>query len=198
MTDKLVGVDPAEPIPVIDYRAFCDVWAQDESGLVVVSFLGAHTVVKSLWGHLTAGHTIELAGGTVLRRQNRCAYSDESNPEGEYAVRYARAVVRLAGINQTHLVMVAEPATVQAAPGQIGYLLASQDDGDPARFFALWNRVVALPARSAWATYLWAEGLRHGAITPIAAYGCYVWAINPLVEPWQDILRGGIEDGALT
>ncbi len=150
-----------------------------------------------MWGHLTAGHTIELAGGTVLRRQNRCAYSDESNPEGEYAVRYARAAVRLAGINQTHLVMVAEPATVQVAPGQIGYLLASQGEGDPARFFALWNRVVALPARSAWATYLWTEGLRRGAITSIAAYGCHAWAIDPQIDAWRNILRWGIEDGEL-
>ena len=197
MTTNLVGVAPAEPIAVVDYRAFCDVWAQDESGLVLVSFLGAHTVLQSLWGQLTAGHTIELAGGTILRRQNRGAYSDESNTEGEYAVRYARAAVRFPGINQAHLVLVAEPATVQVAPGQIGYLLASQGEGDPARFFAIWNRVVALPARSAWATVLWREGLRRDAIKPIAAYGCYAWAIDPQVDAWKNILRWGIEDGEL-
>ena len=114
MTNHIVGVAPAEPIPVVDHRAYCDVWAQDEDGLVLVSFLGPHTVLQALWAHLSAGHTVELAGGTLLHRQNLAAHAEETEAENAYKVRYFRTVVRFVEIGQAHLVMVAEPGTWQA------------------------------------------------------------------------------------
>jgi len=198
MNASLIAVAPAAPIAVVDYRAHCDAWAQDEEGLVLVSFLGPHTVLQALWGHLTAGNTIELEGGTLLHRQKRTAGTEEQSAEGGYMVRYHRAAMRFAAIGQAHLVMVAEPATLQVVPGQRVYLLAAQPTGDPARFFALWNRALPLPARASWAPYLWREGLRRGAVRPIPAYGCYAWALEPQPDPWQDILRWGIEDGELS
>ena len=201
MNNSLLAVAPAEPIAVVDFRAFCDAWAQDEDGLVLVSFLGPHTVLQALWGHLTAGHVVELEGGTLLRRQTRVAQAEEQSAAtpagGEYMVRYHRAAVRFAPIGQAHLVMVAEPATVHVGPGQRAYLLAAQPSGEPERFFALWNRAVPLPARTNWAPYLWQEGLRRGPVRPIAAYGCQAWAIEPQTQAWQEILRWGIEDGEL-
>ncbi len=195
MTNHIVGVAPAEPIPVGDHRAYCDVWAQDEDGLVLVSFLGPHTVLQALWAHLSAGHTVELAGGTLLHRQNLAARAEETEAENAYKIRYFRTVVRFVEIGQAHLVMVAELATLQVRPGQRSYLLAAQLEGDAERFFALWNRSVPLPARESWAEYLWREGLRRGPVRPIAAYGCHAWAIEP--EPWQEIIGWGIEDGML-
>ena len=189
MSADIVGVAPAEPIAVVDYRAWCDVWAQDEDGLVLVSFLGPHTVLQALWGQLLAGQTVELEGGTILRRQH--------GSDGETKVRYQRAMVRFADIEQAHLVLVAEPATLEVGPGQRGYLLSSHERGDLERTFALWNRVVSLPARETWAQFLWEEGLRRGNVRPIAAYGCYAWAIEPETEPWEEIIQGGIEDGIL-
>ena len=201
MTNHIVGVDPAEPIPVVDHRAYCDVWAQDEDGLVLVSFLGPHTVLQALWAHLSAGHTIELAGGTLLHRQNQAAHAEEESSQAQaenaYKIRYFRMVVRFVDIAQAHLVMVAEPATLQVRPGQRSYLLAAQLEGDAERFFALWNRSVPLPARESWAEYLWTEGLRRGPVRPIAAYGCLAWAIEPEPEPWQEIIAWGIEDRVL-
>lgn len=198
MNATLVVAAATEPIPVVDHRAYCDAWAQDDEGLVLVSFLGPHTVLQALWGHLTAGHVIELDGGTLLRRQSHTACAEEQATEGSYPVRYQRAAVRFPAIGQAHLVMVAEPATLLVGSGQRGYLLAASPTGDPGRFFALWNRAVPLPARETWATYLWTEGLRRGPIRPIPAYGCHTWAIEPTLEPWQDILRWGVEDGELS
>lgn len=185
-----VAVSPAEPIDVMGHRAACDVWAKDENGLVLVSFLGPHTVLQALWGQLLAGQTVELAGGVLLHRQH--------GTEEESKVRYHRSVVRFADIEQAHLVLVAECATLAAAPGQREYLLASHEREDPERFFAFWNRAVSLPARREWAQFLWERGLRHGSVRPIAAYGCCAWAIEPEIEPWEAIIRGGIEDGILT
>ena len=197
MNANFVAVAPAEPISVVDYRAYCDAWVQHEDGLALVSLLGPHTVLQALWGHLTAGHIVELEDGTLLHRQSRASDTEEQSAEEGYMVRYHRAAVRFADIGQAHLVMVAEPATLQVGPGQCAYLLAAQPAGDPERFFMLWNRAMPLPARAAWAMYLWREGLRRGAVRPIPAYGCHAWAIEPQLDPWKDILRWGIEDGEL-
>jgi len=197
MNSQMIGVAPAEPIPVVGYRAHCDVWALDENGLVLISLLGPHTVLQALWAQITAGHTVELANGTLLHRQNEAVHTEEREDEQACKIRYFRSVVRFPDIGQAHLVMVAEPATLLVRPGRRSYLLAAQGEGDPERFFALWNRSVPLPARRSWAEYLWTEGLRCGAVRIIQAYGCHAWAIEPEVEPWQEIIRWGIEDEML-
>ena len=119
-------------------------------------------------------------------------------PEGNYKVRYQRASMRFAQIEQAHLVVIAEPATLHAASGHRAYLVASQVRGDLGRFFAVWNKVVSLPARPDWARYLWEAGLRRGGIKPMAAYGCCAWSIEPQSETWSEIIRRGIEDHVLT
>jgi len=196
---NLLGVAPAEPLAIVGHRAFCDVWAQgeegDNRGLVLVSFLGPYTVLQSLWAQLLAGQSVELAGGIILRRQTGSTQPDEPDLT---PVRYHRATTRFAEIEQAHLVLVVETATLQLAAGQTGYFLAPGPQGDPERFFDYWNRIVPLPARPAWAPYLWGEGLRKGSIRPIAAYGCQCWAIDPATELWSEIIRAGIEDEHLT
>ena len=202
MTTNVIGVAPAEPIAVAGYRAFCDVWVQDEdpaaaSGLVLVSFLGPHTVLQALWGQLTAGQSLELGGGIILYRQMRVATEDEPvSAPGK--VRYHRAAMRFAEIEQAHLVMVAEAATLQVTPGHISYFLSATPEGDHQRFFAFWNRTVPLPARPTWAPYLWEEGLRRRTVRTLAAYGCHGWAIEPVVETWSEIIQVGVESDILT
>ena len=202
MTTDLVGVAPGAPLPVRDYRACCDVWALDEDGLVLASFLGPHTVLQSVWAQLMAGQFVELDGGTILRRQNTLPGAQEArsstDPEGNYKVRYQRASVRFAQIEQAHLVVIAEPATLHAASGHRAYLVAPHMRGDLERFFAVWNKVVSLPARPDWARYLWEAGLRRSSIKPIAAYGCCAWSIEPQSETWSEIIWEGIEDHVLT
>lgn len=201
MIANIVGVAPDEPIAVAGYRAWCDAWAQDEdhtaSGLVLVSFLGPHTVLQALWGQLIAGQSVELADGTILTRQTRVATQEEPGTAPD-KVSTHRAVTRFPGIEQAHLVMAAEQATLQAAPGQRSYLLAAHPDGDDPRFFALWNRTVPLPARPTWAPCLWKEGLVHRCVRPLAAYGCSAWAIEPELETWSEIIQAGVEDDVLT
>jgi len=201
MTTNIIGVAPDEPIPIAGYRAFCDAWVQDEdhtaSGLVLVSFLGPHTVLQALWGQLIAGQSLELEGGTILHRQHKAAGADDG-ASASPNVRYHRAATRFAEIEQAHLVLVAEAATLQVTPGHRSYLLAARPEGDHQRFFAFWNRTVPLPARPTWAPYLWEEGLRRRTVRPLAAYGCHGWAIEPEVELWSEIIRVGVENDILT
>ena len=199
MDKELIGVAPAEPIGIVGYRAGCDAWAQNaESGseMVLVSLLGPHTVLLAVWGQLIAGQVIELHDGTILHRPIDMKESEETG-SGTTAVRYQRSVARFSDIEQAHLVMIAGSATIQVDPGQRSYLLAADLHGDPDRFFAHWNRTVPIPARSTWAPYLWEAGLRRGVVRPIAAYGCYAWAIEPHPEPWSEIIRKGVEDHIL-
>ena len=186
VTRRTIAVSPSEPVLISGYRAWCDAWAQDDegAGLILASFLGPHTVVQALWAILVAGQPLELADRTILRRQQR-----EDAPK----TRFLKQAVRFSEIEQAHLVMVAESATLQVTPGSTGYLLGQ----DPTRFFAIWNRVLPLPARGPWATFLWAEGLRLECVRPIRSYGCQAWAIEPEVETWSQILQGGIEDNVL-
>ncbi len=197
MTTPITGVSPLAPVTVGGHRGWCDAWAQDEAGLVLASFLGPVTVLQAIWGHLVAGHYVELEGETFLHRQHTVAYFEGEADKGEYKVRYHHTIVRFPQLEQGHLVMVAEPATLMVEPGQTGYLLAAQEDGDPGRFFALWNRLVPLPARQEWALYLWREGLRRECLRPIEAGGCHAWAIEPQTEPWVEIIRQGIESKVL-
>jgi len=197
MDKEIVGVAPAAPIGIVGYRAHCDAWAQDEeSSMALLSLLGPHTVLHAVWGVLIAGQVIELADGTTLQRQTGRNERDEDNPATP-GVRYPRAVARFSDIEQAHLVMIAGTATLQVEPGQRSYLLAAGSHGDPARFFALWNRTVPIPARPTWAPYLWEEGLRHGVVRPIAAYGCHAWAVEPQADAWGEIIQRGVESRIL-
>ena len=199
MDIELIGVRPAAPIGIVGYRAGCDAWAQDAesgSGMVLVSLLGPHTVLLAVWGQLIAGQVIELNDGTILHRPLGLKESEESG-SGTTAVRYQRSVARFSDIEQAHLVMIAGTATIQVEPGQRSYLLTAGPLGDPARFFAFWNRTVPIPARRAWSPYLWSEGLNHGVVRPIAAYGSHAWAIEPQAEPWSEIIRKGVVDHKL-
>jgi len=185
-------VSPAHPVLVSGYRASCDVWACDDqagNGLVLVSFLGVYTVIQALWGTLVAGRALELQDHTTLRRI----------PKGEnksHPTRYRHTITRFPQIEQAHLVMVAQSATLQVQSGERGYLIAANEPASD-RFFAVWNRCLTLPARSVWAPFLLKEGLRHGCVRPIAGYGCHAWAIEPAVETWASTIQGGIEDGVL-
>jgi len=192
MDNELIGVTPATPIGIAGYRARCDVWAQDEeSGMVLISLLGPHTVLQAVWGVLIAGQTIELTDGTTLHRQSDLKQIEEGGP-GTGKIRYHRSITRFSDIEQAHLVMTAETAIIQVEPGQRSYLLAADLQGDPDRFFAFWNRTVPLPARLSWAPYLWEAGLRQSVVRPIAAYGCHAWAIEPRPEQWSEIIRKGV------
>ena len=164
--------------------------------MVLISILGPHTVLQAVWGVLIAGQVIELNDGTILHRQLDLKAAEENGSETT-GLRYQRAVARFSDIEQAHLVMIAGKATVQMEPGQRSYLLAADLHGDPERFFAFWNRTVPIPARRAWAPYLWEAGLRQGVVRPIAAYGCHVWAIDPQPEAWSEIIRKGVVDHKL-
>ena len=197
MDKELIGVAPAEPIGIVGYRAHCDAWAQDgESGMVLISLLGPHTVLQAVWGVLIAGQVIELSDGTMLHRQLDLKEAQEDGT-GTTGLRYQHSIARFSEIEQAHLVMIAGTATVQMEPGQRSYLLAADLHGDPARFFAFWNRTVPIPARRAWAPHLWEAGLRQGVVRPIAAYGCHAWAIEPQPETWSEIIRKGVLDHLL-
>ena len=132
MKTDIVGAALHEPVAVLGYRAWCDAWAQDEdqmaSGLVLVSFLGPHTVLQALWGVLIAGQSVELEDETILYRQMGVMPEEEAGSAPK-KVRTHRAVTRFPDIEQAHLVMVAEQATLQAAPGQRSYLLAADPGG---------------------------------------------------------------------
>ena len=164
--------------------------------MVLISLLGPHTVLQAVWGVLIAGQVIELSDGTTLHRQLGLKSTEEAG-SGTTGMRYQRSVARFSDIEQAHLVMIAGTATVQVEPGQRSYLLAGDWHGDPDRFFAFWNRTVPIPARQAWAPYLWDAGLRQGVVRPIAAYGCHAWAIEPQPEAWSEIIRKGVVDHLL-
>lgn len=192
MDIELIGVAPAAPIGIVGYSAHCDAWAQDtESGMILISLLGPHTVLQAVWGVLIAGQVIELSDRTTLHRQLDLKAAEENGP-GATGLRYQHSIARFSDIEQAHLVMIAGTATVQVEPGQRSYLLTADWQGDPARFFAFWNRSVPIPARQAWAPHLWEAGLRHGVVRPIAAYGCHAWAIEPQAELWSEIIRKGV------
>jgi len=192
---KTIGsvVCPSDPVPIIGYRAYCDAWANDDQGLVMASFLGPITVLKSVWAHLVGQRSIELADGTWLWCQDRMLASKDKE-----SIRYMRSIERFPGIEQAHLVLVIESATLQVRQGQKAYVLASDPFGpEMERFFAFWNRVLPLPARESWSEYMWNEALDRHLVRSLGCYGCHGWSVNPEVEPWWEIIRDGIQHGEI-
>jgi hypothetical protein len=194
-------VAPARPLNVAGFRAWADVYAMADEGLALVSLLGAQTAVEAVWAYLVAGEqAIELEGGVRLRRMRPLAHSSGQADEAAREVRYRRCTARLPECAAVHLVLAADVATLDgAAMGRPAFLVTAGEAGDPARFWALWNRVCPLPALPTWAESLWQAGLRAGAIRRLAAvWGCCAWRIAPDEAAWQTIIEDGLRHGALS
>lgn len=200
MNDSIY-VAPAEPVQVAGYRAYTDVYVIDPAwGLVMVSLLGAQTVVEAVWAHLVGNNVIELANRVSLYRGDKLPIGGGEDGAVEILdVAYRKQSVRLKESETVHLVLQSDLARLDLArPGVPAYLIAENENPDINRFWAFFNKITPIPAQPAWAPYLWKQGLRWELAQPVDSYGCRAWRIDPDPDIWSKIVSGGIEDGVLT
>jgi len=157
-----------------------------ELGLVAVSALTtARELGLRIAAQLVGGQTLLLEDGTALKRQSGV---EIPWPDGEssYRAAYTRNHPhRLKTEIGYETCVLHRDATVEAAAQHYGYVLRFSDDDDEVfekRFFHQWGRVTELPARPGWTDALWGMGLKMGLITPLDAFGCEGWRIDPR---WQ-------------
>lgn len=197
---ELVGVAPAEPLEVARYRSvYCDAYAMDmnsvHNGLVMASFVGPVTALKSLWASLVQGQRVSLQTRDYFALW--CQPDRQGTKENPIDVRYLRTIERLPDTEQAHLVFIIESATLQVRYGMTAYHLSAGPEPELDRFFALWNKAVQLPARPEWAGYLWERGRYLRGIVPCKAYGCHCWLISPELHHWAAIIRDGLRSGEI-
>lgn len=193
----------APPVQVAGYRCWADAYAVSEDGFVFASLLGAVTVTEAVWAYLVGSSGLELANGVALSRilDRPSMRQDEHGEPVDEAIKvhYRKTVARLPDSEAAHTLVVAETATLPGVNPDIpAYLISDSPAGDLPRFFAIWDKLLPIPARPAWADFLWKSGLRWGLIAPLPeTRGCHAWQITPDRDTWQTLITGGVEDGAL-
>ncbi len=181
------------PVSFKGLRAFCTTYTIDETGTVMLSLVGAVTVLNGLWAAFLSHETLVLNEQIEVRRMQRDERALLKTLAHKAASEYRTLSARLRETGKRHLVIVHQQATQDCEMDRAFFVVQAAEGLPPlARFYAQFTRAVAVCARTDWSEYLWQRGLAAQLIAPCEAAGIQAWRVTADAEAWAPVVREGI------
>lgn len=177
-------VELADGLPVAVNAAL-----RDEETLIYFDMFGPKQRVRANWAAIKAH-----------RRRVFLFYSPIITDKGEHILIKST----LPGSEWENWIMLHRQASHKhAKPNQDFYLINPLDDENPGRtpanFYAMFSRVLPIPALPGWADYLWQQANHQDLLTPISerCHRLTGYRVSANPEAWSAIISNGISKGTI-